>query len=203
MPEHTFMQHPRSIRRLLLPSLALLSIVGCLEPQSASSAWSGPARGRGDSASRLVPNATLDTIRPVASRVFRSAYRLDPDRSTGTMLVSRPVEAAGEQHGERIRDVLGRPNRHRRLATLGMSQDGTAVMLQCQVRIERLDTTEQAAFARNRGDDRPNDTPIERLGVDAPSAREEWVYVSRDRQAEADILDAIASHFAPTRPAGD
>ncbi len=197
------MQHPRSIHWLLLPTLAMLSLVGCPEPEGGVSLFSESGRGRGEFTSRLIPDAALEAVRPVAARVFRSGYRLDSDRSTGTTLVSRPVEATGEQHGERIRDVLGRPNRHRRLATLRFSQDGSAVMLQCQVRIERLDTTEQAAFARNRGDDRPNDTPIERLGSDAPRAREEWVYVGRDRQAEADILDAITKQFAPTQPAGE
>ena len=74
-------------------------------------------------------------------------------------------------------------------------------MLQCQVSVERLDTVEQAAFALSRGDDRPNDTPIERLGADTPQTREEWVYVNRDRQAELELLDAIAGHFTETQPA--
>jgi hypothetical protein len=138
----------------------------------------------------------------VAAEVFRSSFRMDTDRSTGDMLVSRPTEAADKVRTERVRDVLGRPTRHRRIALVRLSQDSSSVLMQCQVRLERLDTAEQAAFARERGDDRPSDTPIDRLGADAPKARQEWVYVQRDRQAEAQILEAVVRRLAATQPAG-
>ena len=182
--------------------LALLAAVGCESGRSGSSMADRPVRRPGDFASRWVPDTTLETVRPVAAEVFRSSFRIDTDRSTGDMLVSRPAEATDKVRAERVRDVLGRPNRHRRIALLRLNQDGSSVMLQCQVRLERLDTAEQAAFARERGDDRPSDTPIDRLGADAPKARQEWVYVQRDRQAEAQILEAVVRRLAATQPAG-
>ncbi len=180
--------------------LALLAMGGCNGGPSASRTAARPSRSPGDAASRWLPNVPLDAVRPVAADVFRSGYRLDRDRSTGEMLVSQSAEVSGQQRVERVRDVFGRPSRHRRIATLRLSQDGPAVLLQCQVRVERLDTLEQAAFATEQGDDRPNRTPIERLGADTPRPRQEWVYVNRDRQAESDILDAIARRFTATQP---
>ncbi|HSW45422.1 MAG TPA: hypothetical protein VLM89_07620 [Phycisphaerae bacterium] len=198
------MQAFHLLRCSIVAGLALsLSLAGgCGSPTRSSSLQAGPARATGDYASRRLPDVTLDAIRPVAAQVFRSAYRLDTDRSGGTMLVSRPTEVTDRPQTERVRDVLGRPNRHRRIAILRFNQDGSSVMLQCQVRLERLDTAERAAFARERGDDRPSDTPIERMGADAPRAREEWVYVNRDRRAETDILDSIVQHFAASQPVG-
>jgi hypothetical protein len=182
--------------------LALLAAGGCNGTQTTSSMADRPSRNPGDFASRSIPSAQVATVRPVAADVFRSGYRLDPTRSTGDTLISRPAEVTGKQKVERVRDVLGRPNRHRSTAILRMTQNGPAVLVQCQVRLERLDTVEQAAFARSTGDDRPNETPIERLGADTGRPREVWVYVNRDRQAEAAILDAIAHHFVSTQPAG-
>lgn len=188
--------------RPLVVILALLTAGGCNGTQSTSSLADRPSRNPGDFASRLIPGTQISTVRPVAADVFRSGYRVDLDRSTGDRLVSRPTEVTGRQQVERVRDVLGRPSRHRSTAILQMSQNGPAVLVQCQVRVERLDTVEQAAFARSTGDDRPSETPIERLGADTGRPREVWVYVNRDRQAEAAVLNAITQHFAATQPAG-
>lgn len=184
----------------LATGLTLVLAAGCDSPPRSSGLQAGPGHS-GDNASRRIANLTLAAARPVAADVFRSEYRLDLDRSSGDMLVSRPTELVDSGRGERVRDVFGRPNRHRQIAVLWITQEGTSVVLQCQVRTERLDTTERAAFARERGDDRPSDTPIDRLGADAPKAREEWVYVRRDRAAESRILDAIVRHFTVTQPA--
>jgi hypothetical protein len=196
-----FMYTVRHVAIGLATGLSVLLAAGCDSPSRSSSMQAGPGRGSGDWASRWIPNVTLAAVRPIAAEVFRSEYRLDLDRSSSDLLVSRPTEAVDGARGERVRDVLGRPNRYRQVATLKITKEGTSVMAQCQVRTERLDTAEQAAFARERGDDRPSDTPIDRVGADAPKAREEWVYVRRDRSAETRILDAISRRFAATQPA--
>ena len=171
-----------------------LQTVGCATPGESSGLR---ARDRaGDSASRYILNTNLDTVRPAAVRVFRQEYRLDPDLSTGHVLISRPVELTDHPPPERVRDMLGSPNRRRQIATLRLSQDGPHVLVRFQVRIQRLDTIERVTFARQRGDDRPTDTPIDQLGATSPNAREEWVPVGRDRHTEARILDAIVKRSA-------
>jgi len=177
----------------------VLQAAGCAAPGESSA---GRAAGRaGDSASRYIPSTTVDAVRPVAVRVFRQDFRLDPDVSSGNVLVSRPVELTDRPSPKRVREVFGSPNRRRQIATLWLSQDGPHILLRCQVRIQRLDTVERAAFARERGDDRPTDTPIDRLGATSPNAREEWVPVGRDRKTESRILDAIVQRFATPQPA--
>jgi len=166
-----------------------LHAAGCTATGESSHLRAGTRAG--DSASRHILNTTVDTVRPEAARAFRQDFRLDPDLSTGDVLISRPMELTDRPSPERVRDVLGSPNRRRQIATLWLSQDGPHVLVRCQVRIERLDTVERAAFARERGDDRPTETPIDQLGTTSPNAREEWVPVGRDRKTEARILDAI------------
>lgn len=167
----------------------VLQAVGCATMGESSGLRAG-MRVR-DSASRHILNTTVEAVRATAVRVFRQDFRIDPDISTGNVLISRPVELTDQPRPERVRDMLGSPNRRRQIATLSLSQDGPHVLVQCQVRIQRLDTVERAAFARERGDDRPTVTPIDRLGATSPNTREEWVSIGRDRKIEARILDAI------------
>ncbi|MHC4442294.1 MAG: hypothetical protein ACYTA5_06825 [Planctomycetota bacterium] len=61
----------------------------------------------------------------------------------------------------------------------------------CWVGNQRLETAERASFAEQRGDDRPSDTPIDRLGSTSTYRQEDWIDVSRDRKTELMILDAI------------
>jgi len=177
----------------------VLQAAGCTAQRESSGLLT--ARRAGDASSRHILNTTVDAVRPEAVRVFRQDYRLDPDASTGNVLISRPIERTDHPGPERLRDVLGSPNRHRQIATLWLNQDGPHVLVQCRVSIQRLDTVERAAFARERGDDRPTDTPIDRFGAASPNAREEWVPVGRERKAETHILDAIIQRVVTSQPA--
>jgi len=172
----------------------VLQAVGCTE--LGESVGQRTARRSGDSASRHMLDTSIDAVRTTAIRVFRQDFRLDSDASTDNVFVSKPVELTDYPHRERVRDVLGSPNRHRQIATLWLSQDGPHVMIRCQVRIQRLDTVERAAFAHHRGDDRPTETPIDQVGGTSPNTREEWVPLGRDRPIEARILDTIVQQLA-------
>ena len=173
----------------VLGCLSLLIMAGCSDERVSRGAR--PVMARGESASRRIANADLANVRSVAAKAFRQRFRLDPDESSGTIMISHPLEVTGKQGPGRVRDVLGRPNRYRQVATMRLSQEGSDTLVQCQVRIQRLDTVERAAFARERGDDRPTDTPIDRSGATSTETRDDWVPVGRDRQTEAEILDQI------------
>lgn len=183
----------------LVAVVVLWSAGGCGE--STRSPAGRLTRASGQFASRRIPDMTADRVRPQAARVFQQHFRIDPALSTGDMLVSRPMETTERVGTGRVRDVLGSPNRHRLMATLWISQAGSDVVLQCQVRVERLDTAERAAFAREMGDDRPTDTPIDRHGASSASVREEWVPAGRERQTEAEILDQLMDRLVGTQPA--
>jgi len=181
---------------------SLLCALGCSEMESSSTGSRDFGRP-GDFATRRIDGAALRDVRPAALRAFRQHFRVDPNASVGDRLVSYPVEVTEQTKPERLRDVLGGKNRHRQVAVLILAQEGTKVLAQCQVRTQRLDTAERAAFARETGDDRPGDTPIERRGASSPIAREEWTPVGRDRITEAAILDSIVQAVAGSQPAGE
>lgn len=168
---------------------------GCATRGSDAGGWG--RRGPANAASRLLTNIDISAVRPVAERAFREYFQIDPETSSGSVFVSRPVEITEGARPERLRDAL-RPsaNRHRQVAELYLIQDGPHVRLRCRVQTQRLDTAERAAFARVRGDDRPTDTPIDRQGALSSSPQEEWSTVGRDRRVEQAILAAIQSDLA-------
>ncbi|MBP7935929.1 MAG: hypothetical protein KA354_14885 [Phycisphaerae bacterium] len=181
---------------------SLLCALGCSDMDTSSTG--SPTFGRpGDYATRRIDGLALRDVRPAALRAFRQHFRVDPNASAGDRLVSYPAEITQQAQPERLRDMFGGKNRHRQVAILVLSQEGTSVLAQCQVRNQRLDTAERAAFARETGDDRPGDTPIERRGASSPIAREEWTPVGRDRTTEAEILDSIVHAVTGSQPAGE
>jgi len=148
-------------------------------------------------ATRVLRNVDVGAVRPVADRAFRQHFRIDADTSSGSVLVARPHELTEPARPERVKDVLRpSPNRRRQLAELHLTQEGPHVLVWCVVQTQRLDTTERAAFARVRGDDRPTDTPIDRQGASSGNLQEEWVTVGRDRGIEQEILAAIQRDLA-------
>lgn len=175
----------------VLIALSLGAAWGC----ESNNEWrDGPApRRETDSAGRLLPGTTLEQLRSVAYNVFTARYRLDREASTAADLVSHPLEVgASGSDPTRVRDLVRpAPNRRRQFARLWFTQQGPDVLVRCRIVTQRLDTAERQAFAHYRGDDRPDETPIDREGPISVSGQEEWINVGRDRQAETEILDAI------------
>jgi hypothetical protein len=154
--------------------------------------------GPADAQERRLPDASVDEVRPVAERVFRQHFRIDPQLSTRTRLVSRPAEVEEAGQVERVRDVLGPSrNRRRQKGELYLVQEGSDVVVRCRVQLQRLDTAERAAFERERGDDRPGETPINRSGSTSTSLHEEWVDTGRDRAVESELLGQLLEAFRP------
>jgi hypothetical protein len=142
-------------------------------------------------------NASLAEVRPAATEAFRQYFRLDRDASTAHTLISVPMEVTDPETPPRVRDILGTPNRFRRVAELYLQQEGGDVLARCRIQIQRLDTAERAAFARqSRNDDRPTETPIDREGAASARRIDEWTDVGRDRQSEQELLTAIETRLA-------
>jgi len=178
-------------------------------------------RGAADFATRRIEDVSLTQVQPIADRVFRSYFRLDGASSTATDLVAFPSDVTREERAgaapsggtepsagnppprETIGDVVGlAPRRYRRLAELRLAAAGNGVTTQVRVMLQRFVTTERTAFSRERGDDRPTDTPIDRLGSTATTSREEWRDYRRDRVMEREILNAIQTGLTTTQPSG-
>lgn len=181
----------------------LLAAGGCTET-SESTARTSAAAGRrpGEYASRRLPGVSLAQAQPVADQAFRMHFRVDPTVSTASVLVAYPAEAPELEQSGQAGDVLSiTPRRKRRVAELRLASEGATLVVQIRVMTQRLSTTERAAFAGTRGDDRPTQTAIDRQGPASPDAREEWVDWRRDRKVEEEILREIQLTFAETQPA--
>lgn len=208
-------------RALALGGWAMILVLAGCDGSSASTERTGTPRARAttDFASRRIDGTSLTDVQPIAERVFRSYFSIDRTVSSGTDLVAFPTDAKVREVGGRgeepvaeeagepaprdtVGDVIGvSPRRYRRMAELRLSATGNGVMAQVRVMFQRLTTAERTAFARERGDDRPTDTAIDRLGPETSAPREEWRDDRRDRKVEQEILNAIQAGVATTRPA--
>ena len=146
---------------------------GCDTGAGPERAAAGRTRGAADFATRPFEGVSLTELRPVAERVFRSYFRMDAASSSATEWVAFPTNidprepagpnveptaltedtAAEERPRETMGDVIGlAPRRYRRTAEMRLVPDQDRVVVQVRVGIQRLTTTERAAFARERGD---------------------------------------------------
>lgn len=175
--------------------LAIIALTGCSAPTQKATTGVSAAGG---ASSRRLTGTSMAALQPVAERIFRQHFRIDSAASGAGLLVSQPQEITGEIQAERVREVLsGARSRHRYLAELRINQQGEDVLLRCTVQTQRLETSERAAFVRQRGEDRPTETPIDRIGPSSADNREEWVASKRDRSLEQEILTAIQQAAEP------
>jgi hypothetical protein len=182
-------------KRLIAVTASALLLAGCSSSMEGTKSQVSRSAG---SASRKIPGVSLAEVQPVAERIFRQHFRIDQAASGAGLLVAQPQEVTREGQPERVRDILGGSHaRHRYLAELRLNQQGPDVLVRCVVQTQRLETSERAAFRNERGQDVPNDTPIQRIGPTSADNREEWVGVKRDRELEQVILMSIAETVQP------
>ena len=125
---------------------------------------------------------------------------VDPRPSCGLIrgLATEYTQSGGT---ERIRDVIGFPNRMRRRGTLSIQPLGDGCRLICRVDRERLDTSDHRIFRQQRSiNDLPNQTPIERDAGLTASQEQAWTSLPRDRALEQDILELIRSRTGSSSP---
>ncbi|MGQ9651497.1 MAG: hypothetical protein ACUVXJ_15430 [Phycisphaerae bacterium] len=190
---------PIRLGQLIAAATTAVLLGGC--SSSIDRSPTSVSRGAG-SAGRRIVNTDVAAVQPVAERVFRQYFRIDSVASGPGLIVAQPQEMTGTAEPERVRDLLaGVRGRQRYLAELRLNQQGPDVLLRCVVQTQRLETSERAAFGSQRGDDRPTDTPIDRMGAGSADNREEWVYGKRDRQMEQEILWAIEEALRPATSA--
>lgn len=175
--------------------------MGCssTEPRGRRSA----ERATAGQASMRLSGVRPDDVAPVAERVFRQYFSIDREKSAPGSYVSRPLEDRDLARATGIRgSVSGAHVRQRRTARLDLLREGANTLVRCNVRIERMEAVERVAFARQQGDDRPTDTPIDRAGSGGVGSRQEWVAAGRDRDIEQQILRGIEQELeAGSQPA--
>lgn len=154
----------------------------------------------------IISDAPATAARAAAIQVLKEHFRIDTEASSAWVLRTQPRDttAHADKETPRVREMLsGRSGRRRQSSTIELVQRGPDVLVLCQVRVERLETTERTAFSVQRGDDRPSEvTAKERASMADTRTRDEWVNVGRDRQLEREILTAITERtIAKATPA--
>jgi len=164
-----------------------------------------PARARSQDPAEFssvrLPGVRVADARPAALQVLTERFRLDTSASTGTLLVSRPLETSDRADDERagVREVLsGSSGRRRQIAQIVLVDRGEEVLVRCHVQVQRLDLTERGVFMGHRAaDDRPGTLQGERSSGNRPVTEQDWVNVGRDRHLERNLLNQIAERLAP------
>jgi hypothetical protein len=148
---------------------------------------------------RTLPAGDDDVAIAAAEQAFREHFRIERSvRGQRVLLELKSDQAESVQRGGtgRLRDgVAAVPERVRRLGTLRLTQQRGQLRAQCQVRRQRLDTSELEMFHRTRTDqDIPSDTPIDRQAV-SPEHNAVWTDVGRDLDLEREILASLAERL--------
>jgi hypothetical protein len=144
----------------------------------------------------LCPKAglTSDEALEIGRRVLaKQGFRLKSLDKDQLRIETQPVEATMRGGEGRIRDsVVKVPNRVRRSATLEFSNRGEDLEAYCQVKMERLDTSDYRVFAQQRqSEDAPVETPIDREGATTARQNQVWSSAGRDESMEREILSEV------------
>lgn len=159
-----------------------------------------------DFSSTRLAGVGLGAVRPIAADVLTGRYRLDTAQSTGSVLISRPLEVSergdAEQAGVRER-LSGAAGRRRQIAHVHLVERGGDVLVRCHVQVQRLDVAERGAFVSPRAaDDRPGNLPAQQAAGTRTLSEEDWIDVGRDRHTERSMLNEIRQRLQGNRVEG-
>lgn len=184
----------RTVRRRLASSMAasLTLVVACNDPES-----SGLRPTEAGASMRRLPETSVDVAFDAAVEAIRQHFtQAFPSRDLG--FVEGPMVEYDQRGGTgRIRDTaIGYRNRLRRKATIWVAPSEAGALVRCQVRVQRLDTSDQRTFqSQQEFNDVPNATPIEReAGVD-PAQEQSWTDLPRDQAMERELLSIVINQI--------
>lgn len=107
-----------------------------------------------------------------------------------------PNEKTERGNEGRIRDGLKLPNRVRRTASLEFAKRGSDMEAWCQVKIDRLTTSDHRVWAGQREfDDVPTQTPIDREAATTDKQNTVWTSAGRDESMEREILSDLRNRI--------
>ena len=176
---------------------AVLGGFGCADPVDSMDRLQRAGGGR----QLRLANVPVDRAFEAGTYAMQQWFRGVDPRPSGGLIRGLATEYTQSGGTERIRDVIGFPNRMRRRGTLSIQPLGDGCRLICRVDRERLDTSDHRIFRQQRSiNDLPNQTPIERDAGLTASQEQAWTSLPRDRALEQDILDLIRSRTADSSP---
>jgi hypothetical protein len=155
---------------------------------------------------RALPVSSDEQAVTAAQDAFREHFRIEhSSMGPAVLLELRSLPAEGTQQGGTGRlgdEMLSAPARVRRVAMLRLARRGEQLRAFCQVRQQRLDTSEMEMFRRDQQRlDVPTETPIDQQGA----TREQeavWTDVGRDTALEREIIASLIERLSATLPGG-
>lgn len=154
------------------------------------------ARTEGWSQAQL-PGVSQDAAFDAGVYAMKQWFRLEEVSPSLGQIRSVPTEYTQSGGTDRIRDTaLKFRNRMRRTATLAVLGGDDGAVARCEVRVQRLDTSDYRIFKdMDRFDDYSSETPIESGAGATPEQRETWTDLPRDRKLEGEILSVIRNRL--------
>jgi len=169
--------------------IALVPLAGC----SSSTGRIEEQRGTGGATPQTFRNTSLAGVFDAGEEALREHF--------GAVRVSHgrgAIEAGPESFTQRggtarVTDPALRPTyQMRRFGTLWIAEDENGVIVNCQVRVQRLDTTDYRSLKTHREfNDLPTETPIDNDAGLTADQRQAWTELARDQTMERQILGAI------------
>ncbi len=170
--------------------VALLLCGACVSTQPSASSFSV----------RRVTAPRADSVFQAASAtLLDQGYRLDLAHRQAGRLTTHPIEYRPENAPSRFSTAKS----DRRLAEIRIQRAGDAATIYCRVIVQRQTTAVYRLLAVDgSGDDRPQQTPIEREAATAGAQNTVWQTIGRDLPRERAILADVLARIAAPAAAG-
>jgi len=142
----------------------------------------------------------LDTAyQAAAATLMDHGFRLDVANRQAGRLTTYPSEYTPENASLRF----GAARSGRRVAEIRIQHAGNEAAIYCRVIVQRQTTEAHRLLAVDgSGDDRPQQTPIEREAATARTQNTVWQTVGRDMALERAILADLSGRVTTPAPAG-
>lgn len=180
----------------LVPALCLIAVIGMMLAAGGCSTSTNAVaerRASGGATPETFRNVSMDACINAAAVVLRDQF--------GSVRVSAnegKVEGGPESFTQRggtarVADSALKPAyTMRRFGTIWLAPSDSGVAASCQVRVQRLDTTDYRTFrTHNEFNDLPTGTPIDGDAALTPDQREAWTDLPRDNTMERQLLGAM------------
>ena len=172
----------------LMTGLALF-VVGCSNSQQGIA----DRHETGGATPQTFRNVSMDACLDAAAVVIREQFG-DARVSANDGVVHGGPQSFTQRGGTaRVTDPALKPNyKMRRFGTVWLTQSDGGITANCQVRVQRLDTTDYRTFqTHDEFNDLPTATPIDDDAGLRADQREVWTDLPRDNTMERQLLGAV------------
>lgn len=192
------MSIPASTRRLssadhipcvLTACILASALTGC----ASSDATVAEQRATGGATPQTFRNVSVARVYEAGAAAMGESFESVRISHARGMIEAGPQSYTQQGGTQRVTDAALRPTYHmRRFGTLWISEDEDGVHVNCQVRVQRMDTTDYRSLRTHEEfSDLPTETPIDKDAGLTADQRQAWTELARDQTLERQLLGAI------------